>query len=155
MKLHTVFNLLALLSLQTAAVFSQAGASKGPVSKMIVDGNEIVLEKVIDGVVALYRQAYQDEDLFECLGILSPVYETKYRYFIGGGEKIEAIDGGNYKKLIPQYLKNAPELYGRLGRSGFRFKNLPSMIMYYNRIKADQPTEHPYGPREAGLTLIE
>lgn len=154
MKLHTVFSLLSLLSLQTAAVFSQAGASDS-ISKVAIDGNEIVLEKVIDGEAALYRQAYQDEDLFETLGILSPAYETKYRYFIGNSEGIEAIDGGNYKKLIPQYLKDAPELYSRLGRKGFRFKNLPTMIIYYNRFKADQPTEQSYDPREAGLTLIE
>lgn len=154
MKLHTVFSLLALLSLQTAAVFSQAGASDS-ISKMVIDGNEIVLEKVIDGVVALYRLAYQDEDLFETLGILSPVYETKYLYFIGNSEGTKAINGGNYKDLIPQYLKNAPELYRRLGRNGFRFENLPSMIIYYNRFKADPPTEHPYAPREAGLPLIE
>ena len=114
MKLHTVFSLLALLSLQTAAVFSQAGASDS-ISKMVIDGNEIVLEKVIDGVVALYRLAYQDEDLFETLGILSPVYETKYLYFIGNSEGTKAINGGNYKDLIPQYLKNAPEFKGTIG----------------------------------------
>ncbi|MCB9050515.1 MAG: hypothetical protein H6556_13895 [Lewinellaceae bacterium] len=154
MKFYTFPGFLALLSLQAIPVFSQAGVSDS-ISKVAIDGNEIVLEKVIEGEVALYRQAYQDEDLFETLGILSPAYETKYHYFIGNSEGIEAIDGGNYKELIPQYLKNALELHSRLGRSGFRFKNLPSMILYYNRFKADHPTKQPYGPREAGLTLIE
>lgn len=154
MKSYTLLSLLILLSLQIAVAFPSSGVSKDSTSKMMIDGNEIVLEKIIEGKVALYRQAYQDEDLFETLGILSPAYETKYRYFIGG-EEIKAIDGGNYKKLIRQYLKNAPELHNRLGRNGFRFKNLPSMIMYYNRFKAGRATEQFYDPREAILTMIK
>lgn len=154
MKFYTFLGFLTLLSVQTIAVFSQAGTSDF-ILKVIIDGNEIVLKKVIEGEAALYRQAYQDEDLFETLGILSPVYETKYCYFIGNDEGIEAIYSGNYKELIPQYLKNAPELYSRLGRNGFRFENLPSMIIYYNRFKAEQPTEQSYDPRKAGLPLME
>lgn len=154
MQSYTILGLLLLLPMQTTAVFSQTGVSKDSVSKMIIDGNEVVLEKVIEGEITLYRQAYQEEDLFETLGILSPVYETKYRYFIGG-EEIVAIDGGNYKTLIHKYLKNAPELYSRLGRRGFRFKNLPSMLMYYNRFKADRPIEQIYIPSKVDSITIK
>ena len=72
------------------------------------------------------------EDAFSNL-ILHP-----YKHFyIGTGKDVELITASNYKQLVKKYFKDSPELVNRLGKRGFRFKNVPSMILYHNKKMAN------------------
>ncbi|MEM1220511.1 MAG: hypothetical protein AAGH79_16435, partial [Bacteroidota bacterium] len=44
-----------------------------------------------------------------------------------------SLKPGNYKKCIRRYLPEAQDLHRRLGKRGFRYKNVPQMIRFYNR----------------------
>lgn len=55
-------------------------------------------------------------------------------YFIGHrGTKVEAITPSNFKKIAKKYFANVPVLAASIGKRGFRYKNLPTIIMYYNK----------------------
>lgn len=54
-------------------------------------------------------------------------------YFIGYSEaEVEQISPSNFKKIAKKYFANTLELAQNIGKKGFRYKNLPSMILYYN-----------------------
>ncbi len=54
-------------------------------------------------------------------------------YYIGVGREVEQVNAGNYKRLVKKYLPDATDLHQRLGKRGFRFENIPSMVLYYNK----------------------
>lgn len=147
------FFLFAALFLQTAGASHINTNPEDTVLKATTQGKLIKVETVIEGEINLYRRAYR-EDNFTFTGDASfnTQEETRFIYFIG--EKlIEEINAVNYKKLIRQYLKNAPDLHRKLGRFGFRYENVPSMIMYYNRFKARRPMEKNYDLRQISLSM--
>ena len=54
-------------------------------------------------------------------------------YFIGyNADKVEAITPSNFKRIAKKYFASTPELVGSIGKKGFRYKNLPTIILYYN-----------------------
>lgn len=63
-------------------------------------------------------------------------------FYISDGSEIEMITPSNFKRMAKKYFAANPKLVERIGKRGFRYKNLPSMIMYYNKMMA----------KEGGLT---
>ena len=67
----------------------------------------------------------------------------KVNYFYigtGTGNEVERISSGNFRRLVRKYLPDATDLHKRIGKRGFRFENLPSMILYYNKHISENPT---------------
>lgn len=105
-----------------------------PVIEKEIDGEMVDVQPMITGEIGLYRRAFQRKNI-DHMGEVTEI--TWYRFYIGS-DKIEEITPKNYRVLIKKHLKDAPELHRKLGRFGFRFVNVPSMIMYYNRFKSDK-----------------
>ena len=61
------------------------------------------------------------------------IVETYKDYYIGSRHRVELITEGNYKAMIHKYLKETPEVLERLGKRGFRYENLPFMILFHNK----------------------
>ena len=129
---------LFFISIHPLQAFPTQNMSDDTVMITLTDGKEIAAEPLLTGSVNLYRQSYR-RNLRELsdLEIMHPGrYGAGYRYFIGGKE-VEQITQMNYRQLVEKYLKDSPELYRRLGRFGFRYENVPSMVLYYNHLHSD------------------
>ncbi len=104
---------------------------------LMQDGSIVWAEPLIEGFISLHREpvyiedntAFMDEEFAES----SLSY---FRYWVSA-EKVVQITGNNYKTIIRKLLPEAKELHEKLGKLGFRFENVPSMILYYNRFFAD------------------
>lgn len=77
---------------------------------------------------------------------LVQVSETKFReieintnkeYYLGNGQEVEVVTPTNLKKLAKKYFVDTPELLKRIGKRGFRYENLPSMVLYHNKLKKE------------------
>lgn len=105
---------------------------------------EIAMHLEIDGAVKLYSVLKEEATLIDAEAEVVPttnkvnfinwVLHPNKDFYIGFGDNVEAITPGNFKKLVKKYFVNAPELTQRIGKRGFRYKNLPSMILYYNKV---------------------
>lgn len=60
------------------------------------------------------------------------------RYYLKFNDQVEKITPYNYKKIIATHLSNAPDLHQKLGKPGFRYENIPSMVNYYNQFKISE-----------------
>lgn len=129
----------------------EGGTIENAVLKSRTDGKMIVVQPVIAGVVGLYRQAYEREEV-DVLGI--PTVVTRFRYYLGK-DQIEEISRDNYRELVRKYLVEAPELHRKLGRIGFRYENVPSMIIYYNRYKTTQDMAMRFDLQTTSALLME
>ena len=119
--------------------------------KYQTDGKPILVQPVILGEVCLYRKPHHELKP-DAHGRMS--YHMSFTYFIGK-EEIESIGPLNYRELIKKYMSDASELHRKLGRKGFRYENIPSMILYYNRFKSDQPVGLKYDMRKTIALLME
>ena len=120
------------------------------VLKKKTDGAVIVVQPLITGAVGLFREPVGRS---EVIVAGRSVVVTHFRHYIGR-EEIEEIRPENYRILIEKYLVNAPELHEKLGRLGFRYENVPSMIIFYNRHKSDLPMALKYSLEEtSGLFM--
>ena len=99
----------------------------------------------IDGTIKLYSTL--KEDIYEETEKSTPVKDEKFitwvlnpdkDFYIGFGDKAEAITPTNFKRLAKKYFSASPELVNRVGKRGFRYKNLPSMIMFFNKMAAQE-----------------
>ena len=80
----------------------------------------------IEGVVNLYRKISSVREP-------GSAEETRtYHYWIDAEQSTE-VNRFNYKPLVKKYLPKAKGLHKKLGKPGFQYENLPSMILYYNR----------------------
>ncbi|MFK7983113.1 MAG: hypothetical protein AB8G86_24250 [Saprospiraceae bacterium] len=105
---------------------------------------EIAMNLEINGAVKLYSVIKEEGSLLDIEAATVPttnkanfinwVLNPNKDFYIGFGDNVEAITPGNFKKLVKKYFSDAPELTQRIGKRGFRYKNLPSMILYYNKI---------------------
>lgn len=155
MKLNLAFALLTVFLVNAYPVLASDGEEikRDTLSKRTVDGEKLVVEPLIIGEVSLYRQAYEESEVR--LEVIGPeLHVVKHRYFIGG-DVIEEINFDNYRPLIKKYLAKAPEIHQKLGRSGFRHENIPSMIVYYNRFKSEEPLAMKYDLRTTSALLME
>ena len=113
-----------------------------PVVVMKIEGEKkraTLMYQTVDGPVKLY---YEPADIivFEDKSTTITTLEVDL-FYIGTNNEVEQINSGNYKRMVKKYLPNAQELHQRLGKRGFRFENLPSMILYYNKniLEKNQP----------------
>ena len=153
MKISILF--LALLTAPrlfgTASADNEGKTIENAVLKSRVDGKMIVVQPIITGAVGLYRQAYEREEV-DVLGI--PTVVTRFRYYLGK-DQVEELSRDNYRELVRKYLADAPELHRKLGRIGFRYENVPSMIIYYNRYKTTQTMTMRFSLQTTSALLME
>lgn len=114
----------------------QANNEPMAVTKIVGADKEVTLMyQIVEGAVNLF---YEPTDVIQYKikdqeGFVAVNTVEVDIYYIGIGKEVEQINPGNYKRFIRKYLPNASELYQRLGKRGFRFENIPSMILYYNK----------------------
>ncbi len=116
--------------------------NENPVFVMKKEGeNKIatLMYQTVDGPVKLFYEP-ADVIVFEDRSTTITTLEANL-FYIGTSNEVEQINSGNYKRMVKKYLPNAHELHKRLGKRGFRFENLPSMILYYNKniLEKNQP----------------
>lgn len=80
---------------------------------------------------------------YEKKKVMGPNYrkhKTVYvkRYFLKFRDRMEKLTPYNYKKMLRKCLPNAPDLHRRLGKPGFRYENLVSIIRYYNEFRVPE-----------------
>ncbi len=98
-----------------------------------VDNGFVMAEHRIKGPVNLFVHSFLKQDFIDTgLRVVAAGTIKEERYFLGVEGNVIEITPANYKKKIKKYLPNAPALHKRLGRPGFRFENLNSMIKFYN-----------------------
>lgn len=98
-----------------------------------VDNGFIMAEHRVKGPLNLFVHSFLKQDFIETSSHTVGVGMVKAeRFFLSAGGDVVEITPVNYKKKIKKYLPNAPALHKRLGRAGFRFENLTSMVKFYN-----------------------
>lgn len=117
-------------------------------------GRLIWAEPIIAGEISLYREGYVEESL-EQIGINWYTTENKiaYRYWIGK-DLLTEVNSTNYRALVKKYLPEASKLHKKLGKYGFRFENLPSMVLYYNNFFGNE-TDVVYNMDQLKMILRE
>ena len=111
--------------------------------RLIVNGVRINALKVVDGPIKLYACSFYERQL-PAFGGPGPVVvqvERVERYFLAIADQFIEVHPHRYKKIIKEYLPHAPALHKRLGKPGFRYENMPSMIQFYNRFRAQNPKQ--------------
>lgn len=92
----------------------------------------------IDGPIQLFSKITDTYEIVE-------VNENSFReistgvvkeYYIGTDkeEVVEFVIPANFKKVAKKYFADTPELAKRIGKRGFRYENLPFMILYHNKL---------------------
>ncbi len=99
------------------------------------DGRQVLVEPIVEGTMGLYREKVGEE--FDDRGFQIPS-NASFRYWIGSAVVTE-VNSANYKSAVRMYMPEAKDLHKRLGKAGFRFENLPSMVIYYNRFFGKAP----------------
>jgi len=109
------------------------------VLKKVSDSKKIELLIVeIDGPIQLFSKVVDTYELVE-------VNANSYRevktgvlkhYYIGNNEseEVEYVISANFKKVAKKYFKDTPVLAKKIGKRGFRYENLPFMILYHNKL---------------------
>ena len=98
-----------------------------------VDNGFVMADHKVKGPLNLYVHRFLKQNFIETgFRTVAAGRVKAERFFLGVGGEVVEITPTNYKKKIKKYLPNAPALHKRLGRSGFRFENLSSMIKFYN-----------------------
>ena len=98
----------------------------------------ILMRQEIDGPIQLYSKVI---DVYETVVIgANNVRQVKTgvikEYYIGTNSagEVEMILPANFKKVAKKYFADTPELGKRIGKRGFRYENLPFMILYHNKL---------------------
>lgn len=117
--------------------------------KIHYKGTDVLAKHLVKGDMNLYvSNQYEEKKVF---GPKYRKHKTVYvkRYFLKFRNQVEKVTPYNYKKILKRYLPNAPELHRRLGKPGFRYENLPSIIRYYNEFRTPElePKETPNSPQ--------
>ena len=118
-----------------------------PIMVLKVEGEEkkmAYMYQTVDGPIQLFFEIdevveYQRDGIngFFAVG----TRKVNYLYIgTGTGNEVERISPGNFRRLVRKYLPDATDLHKRIGKRGFRFENLPSMILYYNKHISENPT---------------
>ena len=113
-------------------------ANNDPVLVKVIDANEghtIFMLPEINGPVQLFSIARQIKEIIPVNGVSfqKVVMNVRRDYYIGHDNEVELITGSNFKKLTKKYFKSSPEILERIGKRGFRFENLPFMILFHNK----------------------
>ena len=121
--------------------------NNGLVSLLSTDNKEPIvaaehMDMEINGVIQLYSVLKEEIELID-MELMSNRLEKEAKdwtlvynrdYFIGYDKvNIEAITPSNFKRIAKKYFSDLPELSGIIGKKGFRYKNLPTIILFYNK----------------------
>lgn len=115
----------------------------------ILANNDVVMIRVGNGYVAadhivkgplnLFVYSYERPETIDTgLRVVPAGTVREQRFFLGVNGEVIEITSGNYKKIIKRHLPNAKDLHKRLGKVGFRFQNISSMVEFYNNFRAKQ-----------------
>ena len=92
----------------------------------------------IDGPIQLFSKVV---DTYEWVEVnVNNFREVKTgvvkQYYMGTNqqEEVEYVINANFKKVAKKYFKDTPELAKKIGKRGFRYENLPFMILYHNKL---------------------
>jgi len=101
--------------------------------KIHYNGVEIQARQLVKGQLNLYVSHRS-----ELKRVTGPLYRKRKtvfvkRYFIKYQKQVEKVSPYNYKRVLKKYLHRAQELHTRLGKLGFRYGNIPSIVRYYNQ----------------------
>jgi len=100
--------------------------------------NSKLLFLEIDGSIQLFSKVIETYELIESNENSFNEVKTGVikEYYIGmkQEEEVELIIAANFKKLAKKYFVDTPELAKRIGKRGFRYENLPFMILYHNKL---------------------
>ena len=93
-------------------------------------GDLIWVEPLLEGTISLYREAIKEATTSALDS------ETSFKYWIESYE-IKEINRLQYKSILKEYLPEAKTLHQNFGKPGFKFENIPSMLIYYNQFFGD------------------
>lgn len=96
----------------------------------------MVLE--IDGDIKMYSMQTSETEIVQIneAVIREVIIENQKEYYLGHGLEAEIVTVGNFKKVAKRYFSDTPDLVKRIGKRGFRYENLPSMVLYHNKLKS-------------------
>lgn len=143
MKPQVVFILGIFMILNAGALLG----NNDPVLVTTIKNNkpiEVPMQLEIDGELKLYSVLQEDvdstdrEESVNDFDFMTWILHPDKDFYIGHGNKVEAITPSNFKRIAKKYFAKAPELAKRIGKRGFRYKNLPAMILYYNKSIANK-----------------
>lgn len=104
-----------------------------------VDNGLVAAQHIVKGPLNLFVYSYlRPETIDTGLREIPAGVVQEQRFFLGVNGEVVEVTSGNYKKMIKRYLPNAKHLHKRLGKVGFRFQNLSSMVEFYNNFRAKQ-----------------
>ena len=111
---------------------------------IVSDGQPIWVEPMIKGFISLYREPVVPQNSMLTNNTSWSTNhedgEPSCRYWIGR-QQFSLITNMNYKQVVRSIFSEANDLHEKLGNRGFRFENLPSMVIYYNSYFAQQPLQ--------------
>ena len=94
-----------------------------PSTKMLTTGKLSLLRHIAPGLSVPFEESY------------APDADKQIQWFLlkeDTGKKIE-VTKFNYKSVLKLLLANRPDLINQLGKKGYRFKDIPSIVEEYNR----------------------
>lgn len=139
-----------ILLLSAIFIFSNVTLSGNNDSTLIITINEetvkVEMDLEINGIMKLYSVLKADVDEEKIIEYATNdvtiftnwVLNPDRDFYISIGNNTEIITPSNFKRLAKKYFTATPELAQKIGKRGFRYKNLPSMILYYNKAMANQ-----------------
>ena len=110
-------------------------------TKIIVNNGSVIwAEPIVAGFVSLYREPVHpaNANTDQVMGSFGTA--PAHRYWVGK-QRFVQINNTNYKNVIKTQLDEAGDLHKKLGKKGFQFENVPSMIVYYNHFYANEPLQ--------------
>ena len=133
------FRILQWSVLGGLLLLSTFGRANNDLVMIRVENHLLKAEHVVKGPLNLYVYTYMKPETIDTglRTVAAGVSEAK-RYFLGVDGKIVEVSPSNFKRAVKQYLPNAKYLHKRLGKVGFRFENLASMIKFYNNFRVKQ-----------------
>lgn len=109
-------------------------SSTDTIVKETTKGKWIEVEVLSEGNINMFSHESQvipttiPEDPFE------DYTKTYTTFFISKGEnELVEIKISNYKDVLKNQMKDNPELASRVGQKGYKFQDLESMILQYNK----------------------
>ncbi|MEM6320212.1 MAG: hypothetical protein AAF960_21265, partial [Bacteroidota bacterium] len=111
------------------------------VSLEMTNGETVEVTKVSKGPLGLYTRMVlvEEDNLYDpFFPVLGP--DSVAQFYIGG-ETVERIGMDNFEPIIKREMADATLIVDNLGREGFRYENLWSMVYYYNRLKTESLVE--------------
>jgi len=128
MKAKTIFFLTVLL------FGSFLYATSHPVEKINKNGKKVFLNTVAEGSIDLYEREVAvlkptiPEDPMESYTEMQTSYYISKNNF----ENIQELNNSNYKKILKSIMADKPDLAKEIGKKGYRYKDIESMVQAYN-----------------------